>query len=216
MRPREHFDQELNALRQQVSEMGRVVSAALERAITALERGDVELAKEVIAGDAVVNEAKDAIEQRVVNLIATQQPVARDLRRLIAALSISYELERIADYAKGTAKMVVGSPDPNRGPLSAPAELIALGQTAKANLDRALAALDNGGADAIKDIVSHEDEIDHEYKRLKRALVAQLTPPETADLLFIAHNFERVSDRALNMAEKIIYTTSGDQVELND
>ncbi|MEF3275138.1 MAG: phosphate signaling complex protein PhoU [Chloroflexus sp.] len=216
MRPREHFDQELKALRQQVADMGQTVSAALAQAITALEQGNVELAKAVQDGDAAVNAAKDAIEQRVVQLIATQQPVARDLRRLIAALSISYELERIADYAKNTAKMVIGSPDSNRGPLSAPSELITLGQTARANLDRALAALDDGNPEAIKGIIDQEDEIDHEYKQLKQGLVSKLTPPETADLLFIAHNFERVSDRALNMVEKIIYTMSGDQVELND
>lgn len=216
MRPREHFDHELDALRKQVVDMGRAVSVALERAISALEQGDAELAKAVVAGDAALNAAKDSIEQQAINLIATQQPVARDLRRIVAAIAMSYELERIADYAKSTAKMVIGSPDPNRGALAAPAELVTLGKTARANLDRTLAALANGGADAIKDIIAHEDEIDHEYKQLKRDLVAKLTPPETADLLFIAHNFERVSDRALNMAEKIIFIASGDQVELND
>lgn len=216
MRPREHFDHELDALRKQVVDMGRAVSVALERAISALERGDAELAKAVVAGDAALNAAKDSIEQQAINLIATQQPVARDLRRIVAAIAMSYELERIADYAKSTAKMVIGSPAPNRGPLAAPAELVVLGKTAQANLDRTLAALANGGADAIKDIIAQEDEIDHEYKQLKRTLVAKLSPPETADLLFIAHNFERVSDRALNMAEKIIFISSGDQVELND
>ncbi|MBO9312116.1 MAG: phosphate signaling complex protein PhoU [Chloroflexus sp.] len=216
MRPREHFDQELNALRSQVVNLGRAVSEALARAITALERGDVELARAVVSNDAEINEAKNAIEQHAIQLIATQQPVARDLRRIVATMAISYELERIADYAKSTAKMVVGSPDPNRGPLVAPAELVALGKVARANLERTLQALSNGDAETIKDIVAREDEIDHDYKQLKRAMVAQLTPPETADLLFIAHNFERVSDRALNMVEKIIFMTRGDQVELND
>jgi phosphate transport system protein len=216
MRPREHFDQELNALRSQVVNLGRAVSEALARAITALERGDVELARAVVSSDAEINEAKNAIEQHAIQLIATQQPVARDLRRIVATMAISYELERIADYAKSTAKMVVGSPDPNRGPLVAPAELVALGKVARANLERTLQALSNGDAETIKDIVAREDEIDHDYKQLKRTMVAQLTPPETADLLFIAHNFERVSDRALNMVEKIIFMTKGDQVELND
>jgi phosphate transport system protein len=216
MRPREHFDQELNALRSQVVNLGRAVSEALARAITALERGDVELARAVVSNDAEINEAKNAIEQHAIQLIATQQPVARDLRRIVATMAISYELERIADYAKSTAKMVVGSPDPNRGPLVAPAELVALGKVARANLERTLQALSNGDAETIKDIVAREDEIDHDYKQLKRTMVAQLTPPETADLLFIAHNFERVSDRALNMVEKIIFMTKGDQVELND
>lgn len=216
MRPREHFDQELDALRKQVLDFGNAVVGALDRAITALEKGDVELAQAVVAGDAAFNEAKDAIEQHAVNLIATQQPVARDLRRIVAAMAISYELERIADYAKSTAKMVAGSPDPNRGALHAPPDLVALGRVARANLERTLAALGNGNPDAIKEIILNEDEVDHEYKRLKRALVSQLTPPEIADLLFIAHNFERVSDRALNMAEKMIFVSSGNQVELND
>lgn len=216
MRPREHFDQELDALRKQVLDFGNAVVEALDRAITALEKGDVELAQAVVAGDAAFNEARDAIEQHAVNLIATQQPVARDLRRIVAAMAISYELERIADYAKSTAKMVAGSPDPNRGALHAPSDLVALGRVARANLERTLAALGNGNPDAIKEIILNEDEVDHEYKRLKRALVSQLTPPEIADLLFIAHNFERVSDRALNMAEKMIFVSSGNQVELND
>ncbi len=216
MRPREHFDQELDALRKQVVSLGQSVIEALAKAITALERGDVELARSVVGSDAEINEAKNAIEQRAIQLIATQQPVARDLRRIVAAMAISYELERIADYAKGTAKMVIGSPDANRGPLVASAELIALGKVARDNLERTLQALSNGDTEAIKDIVAREDAIDHDYKQLKRAMVAQLTPPETADLLFIAHNFERVSDRALNMVEKIIFMTSGDQVELND
>ncbi len=216
MRPREHFDQELNALRQQVLDLGRMASAALNQAIAALEGKDASLAGQVVAGDNAVNAAKDAIEQRAVDLIATQQPVARDLRQIVTVLMISYELERIADYAKSTAKMVIGSPDPNRGPLVAPTELVALGKTALANLDRTLAAFEQGNGEAIKAIIASEDEIDHDYKQLKRSLVAQLTPPETADLLFIAHNFERVSDRALNMAEKLIYMMRGDQVELND
>ncbi|MGQ9483210.1 phosphate signaling complex protein PhoU [Chloroflexus sp.] len=216
MRPREHFDQELDALRKQVLDFGNAVVGALDRAITALEKGDVELAQAVVAGDVAFSEARDAIEQHAVNLIATQQPVARDLRRIVAAMAISYELERIADYAKSTAKMVAGSSDPNRGSLHAPPDLVALGRVARTNLERTLAALGNGNPDAIKEIILNEDEIDHEYKRLKRALVAQLTPPEIADLLFIAHNFERVSDRALNMTEKMIFVSSGNQVELND
>jgi phosphate transport system protein len=216
MRPREHFDQELDALRNQVLALGQTVSSALDRAITALERGDRELAQAVVDGDEAVNKAQTAIEQHAVHLIATQQPVARDLRRIIAAIAIGYELERIADYAKSTAKMVVGSPDANRGPLLPPAELVELGKIARANLDRTLLAFGDGSSEVIKGIIEQEDEIDHKYKRLKQALVAQLTPPETADLLFIAHNFERVSDRALNMAEKMIFINSGDQVELND
>lgn len=213
MNTRAHFDNELANLRNRLSELGAMVVSALEQAIQSLRERDVELARAVMAGDALINAAHQQIEQSAVNLIAMQQPVARDLRRIIATLNVGAELERIADYAKGVAKMLIGAPE---GPvLEAPDELIELGEQAVMVLRRTLYAFTVSDVDAATGTADAEEQVDRLYRSFSAGIAAQITPPRAADLIFTAHYFERVADRATNVAEKIVYTVKGGNVELN-
>ncbi len=213
MNTRAHFDGELADLRNRLSDLGAMVVTALEQSLQALRERDVDLARAVMAGDAIINAAQLQVEQQAVQLIATQQPVARDLRRIIAALNVGYELERIADYAKGVSKMLIGGPD---GPvLEAPAELIHLGELSVMVLRRTLHAFTVSDVDAATGTAEAEEQVDRLYRSFSDAVRAQITPPRAADLIFTAHYFERVADRATNVAEKIVYTVKGGNVELN-
>ncbi len=218
MSARQHYDDALVALHHQLNDLGTFAATAVDRALEALSRQDVELARQIISDDRYTDEAEHNLQSHAVTLIATQQPVARDLRNIIAAIAIAGELERIADYGKAIAKLVIG-PE-GAAPLDPPADLLNLGAAAQAILAhtlRALAAIDEGAARAL---FVEEERIDLIYKPLKAGLADSLATSavgaaRAADMLFVAHNLERIADRATNIAERIIYYTSGQIVELN-
>jgi phosphate transport system protein len=218
MSARQHYDDALTALHHQLNDLGTFAATAVDRALNALAHQDVELARQIISDDRQTDEAERNLETQAVMLIATQAPVARDLRSIISAIAVAGELERIADYGKAIAKLVIG-PE-GAPPLNPPAELLNLGAAAQAVLShclRALATVDEGAARAL---FVEEERIDRIYKPLKASLAASLATSSlgaarAADLLFVAHNLERIADRATNIAERIIYYTSGQIVELN-
>lgn len=218
MQPREHFDVELVELQAQLRKLGNLVRESLARAIVALRSQDDDLAEHVSTSDPTINAAQQELEAHAVHLMATQQPVATDLRRIVSAIMIGAELERIADHAKSIARRVIGrlgSP-----PLKATSELIDLGLVAQSMLDRAIEAMNDLNAEAARALGPADDEADALYMRAKLRLTAQLseTPAaaaRTADLLFVAHYFERIADRSTNIAERTIFIASGELVELN-
>jgi phosphate transport system protein len=215
---RERYDTELSDLRAQIHRLGGLVREAVAKALVALRDQDDDLAEHVSESDWQINAAQQAIEAHAVNLVATQQPVAGDLRRIVASIMIGAELERIADYAKGIARLVIGRL--GEPPLTASAELMELGVAAQSMLDRAIDALAKLDPIAARALGPADDEVDAIYSRVKLRLSLQLsTNPagaaRAADLLFVAHNLERIADRSTNMAERTIFIASGEQVELN-
>lgn len=214
---REHYDAELANLHHQLHDLGALATTAVDRALDALSRQDRTLAAQVFEDDAIIDRAEHQLEEHAVSLIALQQPVARDLRRIIAAIAISSELERIADYAKGIARMVIGAEGAR--PLEAPTELLRLGAMARASLDHALAAVADHDEAAARTLAVEDDQIDRLHKTVKAQIAASLgaspDPARTADLLFVAHNLERIADRATNVAERVVYWASATVVELN-
>lgn len=218
MRVRQHYDDELAALHHQLTDLGAMASAAVARSLNALAHQDGELARQIMADDKLVDKAEWDLHGRAVTLIATQQPVARDLRNILAAIAAASEIERIADYAKGIAKLVIGPQ--GAPPLQSPAELLQLGASARAMFDHTLAALSDLNEGAARALLNEEEQIDRIYKPLKAQLAGRLAesplgPARAADLLFIAHNLERIADRSTNIAERIIYYASGENVALN-
>jgi phosphate transport system protein len=218
MQAREHFDSELSQLHTEIRRLGGLVREAVAKALVALRDQDDDLAEHVSEDDRQINIAQQEIEAHAVNLVATQQPVARDLRRILSAIMIGAELERIADYAKGIARLVIGRL--GEQPLTASAELMELGAAAQSMLDRALEALANLDPVAARALGPADDEVDAIYSRVKLRLSTQLSanPAGTAraaDLLFVAHNLERIADRSTNLAERTIFIASGEIVELN-
>jgi phosphate transport system protein len=218
MRVREHFDTELAELQTRLRDLGLLAARAVSRTIEALSRNDRELALQVMAEDPKINEAQYAIEARAAHLIATQQPVAGDMRRLLAAITIAGELERIADYAKRIAKMTLG--EEGAKPLHPTPELLQLADASQHMLGGALAAIAGPEPAAARRVGAAEERVDALYREVRTGLLELLvTAPEEAprnvDLLAIAHTFERIADRATNIAERVIYGSSGEVIDFN-
>jgi phosphate transport system protein len=218
MQTREHFDTELGDLQAQLRRLGGLVRESLAQALVALRHQDDDLAEQVSSNDHKINLAQQELEAHAVNLMATQQPVATDLRRILSAIMIGAELERMADHAKSIARRVIGRL--GAPPLTASADLIELGLAAQSMLERSLEALTNLDPIAARALGPADDEVDALYTRVKLRLAAQLSAnpasaARTADLLFVAHYFERIADRSTNVAERTIYIASGELVELN-
>jgi phosphate transport system protein len=218
MRPREHYVQQLEALHTELRALGQLVIVSITKAIAALRQQDVEAAKQIIADDARIDQAQSRLEEHVLVVMATQQPMARDLRQLVAASEIASELERIGDYAKGIAKITVrGAEHPLVKSL---VDIPTIAEQSINMLGSALDAYVSVDADAARRLSNADDSVDELVSRVRGELIAaiQADPsitPRAVDLLFVAHNLERIADRTTNIAERVIFIDSGDIVELN-
>ena len=218
MRPREHYVQQLEGLHTELRALGQLVIVSITRAIDALRQQDVEAAKKVVADDRRIDQAQAALEEHVLTVMATQQPMAGDLRRLVAAIEIASELERIGDYAKGVAKITIRHAGQ---PLIKP--LIHIPEMAELSINMlgtALDAYENEDVEAARGLAASDDRVDELSKGVQADLLdaIQQEPASAAravDLLFVAHNLERIADRTTNIAERVIFMVRGDVVELN-
>ncbi len=218
MATREHFTHELATVRADLLALGQVAATALTHAVAALQQRDMGWAQRVIAADAPIDATTQRLEAHIFMLIATQQPVATDLRQLIAAIKMSSELERIADYAKGIARIVVRHGE--HLPAVLPANLLALSQQATAMLYAALAAFAAQDVAAATALSAADDVADALYAQVEAALLDQMQREPTTSvwvvrLLLAAHHLERVADRATNLAERVIFIAAGDVIDLN-
>ena len=216
--PREGFHNRIKELERDVLHMGEVVIEAINRSVEALGSLDAKQAKWVIDNDAKVNAQRWALEDKCVDLIALQQPVATDLREIIAILSIVRDLERMGDYAEGIGKIVLLHGDQ---PLVRP--LIYLPQmTEKAvsMLRRSLEAFVNRDADKARQICIEDDEVDRLYDQayhdlLNRMIEKPAVITRATYLIWAGHNIERIADRATNISESVVYLVTGTPGELN-
>lgn len=216
---REIFDQQLNRLRERLMHMGAMVAKTQEQAVRALSERDENLAKELIAGDQEINHLQHSIDEECLQLIASQQPVARDLRLIFSISSIASELERMADHAKGIAVLAVRLADqPSLKPL------IDIPKMAEIGRDLLLGQLDafmRGDTEAARRLAGRDNEIDELNNQVFRELlVIMMTDPRTISratyLLWVAHNLERFSDRTTNIGERVVFLQTNAVVELND
>lgn len=212
------LDRELTGLQEDVLRLGSLLDSAIVRSMQALRGRDIKLAEEIIANDAQLNDLRFKVEHASLSLIATQQPAARDLREIVAALNIVSDLERMGDYAAGIAKIVLRLPEET--PLDLPPSLTQMADLALDMLRHALQAYTQRDEDLAYEVASHDDEIDDYYKSLFRELVAMMgrnsgmTHPGVY-LMFVGHNLERTADRITNLAERVIFMNSGMMHELN-
>jgi phosphate transport system protein len=214
---RDVFDRELLLVREGVVRMGVLVETAIDSAVAALAARDTRGAAEVVAGDRAVNEAHAELTTLIVTTIATQSPVATDLRFLIALAHIAYELERIGDHAAGVAKRVA-----RIGPMasSADSSLVTIGELTGSMLHGILRSLVDLDAREARAMAGRDDEIDRLYHSyFERALERMRTDPAWveigAHLLFAAKDLERIGDRATNIAEEVVLLSTGEVVDLN-
>ncbi len=215
---RKILDQQLRELKEKLLLLGNMVERALLESAEAFRKRDLEAARRVVAADQEVNDRRFAVESLTIGLIATQQPVASDLRLLAAILEIASELERIGDYAKGVAIITLrmGATSPS----AIPAEIPLMAQRAADMLHRALKAFVDEDAEAARAIPQEDDEVDALYLRIYRALMGTVVQDPSAVervnwLLWAAHNLERAADRVTNICERTIYAVTGEMVEMD-
>ena len=215
--PRESFHRHLTALQNEVLFMGSMVEKAIERSMEALKNRDLELARQVVADDAKINQKRFDIEEKCVELIVTQQPMASDLRVIIAVLNIIIDLERIADHAEGTAKIAIMIG--NEQPLKPLIDLPRMAQKTEEMLRRSLDAFVNRDAEACRKICAEDDEIDQLYDQVFRELLTFMaedskTITRATRLIWVGHNLERSADRVTNICERVIYVVTGKMEEI--
>ena len=218
--PTEHtvrvYDEELDSVTAELSRMGGLAEAEVADSIRAISRRDVNLAAAVIDRDARLDEIELEIERRSVVLIALRQPVADDLRRIVAALKISMNLERCGDLAKNIAKraLVIAESDPIT-PLTRSIER--MGELVAARLKEVLDAYAARDDERARAVWRRDEEVDEHYDSIFRELLTYMmgdprTSTSCAHLLFVAKNLERIGDHATNIAEIIHYEVSGEQL----
>jgi phosphate transport system protein len=216
--PREGFHRRIKELERDILAMGETVIEAVHRSVDALKNLDTPGARQVIANDTQVDQKRWQLEEECVDLIATQQPVASDLREIIATLSIVRDLERIGDYAEGIGKIVLMHGDE---PLVRPLTYLPdMAEKAVGMLRRSLEAFVQRDAKAARAICDEDDEVDALYDQAYHDLLGyMIRDPSTITratyLIWAAHNVERIADRATNISESVVYLVTGTPMELN-
>ena len=217
METRAAFQQHLREIENDVRTMGNMVVKAIDRAIEALKKRDLTLARQIIADDAQVNKQRFSIEDKCVELISTQQPVASDLRLVVAALSIIIELERIGDYAEGIAKIVIMIGD--EPPLKPLIDIPLMGEITVEMINKSLQSFLTRDPEMAMQVVSLDDTVDGLNDQIFRELLTfMMGNPKTINsatrLIWVAHNLERAADRATNISERVVYTVTGKMEEI--
>ena len=212
------FAHQLQELRDDVVAMASMVDKAIARSVEALQRQDVQVAREIVAADRAINTQRWATEERALLLIATQAPMARDLRTIAAALHIITDLERMGDHAAGIAKIVVDTADE---PLLKPlVDIPRMAELARTMLADAITSYVHGDPDAARSVAERDDEVDSLYDQIYRELLTfMLADPTTINwathLLWVAHNLERIADRVTNICERVVFAVTGEMAEIN-
>ena len=215
---RTNFHRELQRLQDEVLVLGSMVEKATLRAVDALRDRDLPAAHTIEAEDTLLNRKRFDIEEAALLLIATQQPMASDLRRLAAIVHIVTDLERMGDYAAGIARICILIGDE---PLVKPLiDIPRMAEKAASMLRRSLDALVEHDVAAAAAIAAEDDEVDALYQQVYRELLTiMLANPRTIDqathLLWVAHNLERVADRVQNICERVVFVSTGHMQEFS-
>lgn len=216
---RQDFDRDLGKLEAELILMSGLVEQAIFNALNALKSRDVEKSQKVIDEDDNIDQTELEIERTCIELIRREAPMAGDLRRIVASLHIAGELERIGDYAEGIAKISItmgGQP-----PLKELIDIPRMGDMAVRMLKRSLEAFISRDADLVRDLSveleKEDDEVDDLYAKVQTDLLELVkADPENAEpatyLMRVAHNVERVADRAMNIVERALYQATGELV----
>ena len=215
---RADFDQQLSALQQEVEVLAGIVEKSINRAVDALKRRDLEESQRVIQDDDYIDQKRFEIEERCIDLIATQQPMARDLRVIIALLHIVVELERMGDYAEGIAKISIAMGD--SPPLKPLIDIPRMAEKATEMLRDSIDCLLNRDLVKAHQVCQADDEVDDLYDQVYRELLLfMIQDPQTIQratyLLWVSHDLERIADRATNIAERVIFLVTGKLTEIN-
>jgi phosphate transport system protein len=212
------LNREESIIKDDILRMGSMVESAIDRSITALKQRDADLAQQIIDDDKKVNHLRFKIEEECIVLIATQAPTAGDLRTVIGATHIAVELERMADHATGIATITLRMLDQ---PLLKPLiDVPIMAGIVKEMTRGALDAFVRSDVELARSVAARDDEVDQLYQQIFRELLTyMLEDPKNISratfLLWVAHNLERIGDRAVNLCERCIFIATGQLGELN-
>ena len=211
------FTSELNALTSDVLRMGGMAEAMITDMATAFARGDSELARSVIQRDAEVNALETRLEREITRLLALRQPVAQDLRGIIAALKVSNDLERIGDLAKNVCKRLIAMGEEHGATGQKSDERMS--RAVRLQLNTVLDAYATQNAQEAIDVWQHDEEIDEHYNSMFREVLTYMMEDprkisQGAHLLFIAKNLERIGDHCTNIAEVVHFFVTGEDMPM--
>ncbi len=215
---REAYHKSLKDVQDEVLKMADMVGKALKDSMEALKQRDLEVSKRIIENDVLINRIRFDIEDKCLLLIATQQPMAVDLRMLAAVINIITDLERIGDHAEGIAKINISiGTEPMVKPL---VDIPRMAEKGISMLDRCMKAFVNRDIEAARAICNEDDEVDALYDQTYRELLlVMIENPRTIQgatyLIWAAHNLERTADRVTNIAERIVFMVTGKMEEMN-
>ncbi|HEX8229145.1 MAG TPA: phosphate signaling complex protein PhoU [Chloroflexia bacterium] len=216
--PREYYQQELARVQEEMLVMSSMVERALQRAVEALRTRNTRQAEEVVNDDFKINQQRYGIEESCLLLIATQQPLASDLRQIAAILSIITDLERMGDHAEGIGKItIIIGEEPPLKPL---VDIPRMDEMCRSMLQRAMDAFVQRDAATARQIAAEDDDVDAVYEQIYRELLTfMMADPSTINrathLLWVAHNLERIADRVTNICERVVFLVTGRMEEIN-
>ena len=214
--PRAEFDRDLQMVQDDLLMLGSMVEKAIGRSLDALKNRDLAMAEEVVREDDFIDDKQVEIEERCIDLIATQQPMAVDLRILVTVIHLASELERMGDYAEGIAKICLMMGD--EPPLKPLIDIPRMADMASDMLRRSIDAFINRDVVSSMVVRMDDDEIDALYEQVYRELLTFMLGDPTVIrratyLLWAAHNIERIADRTTNIAENVIYMVTGERTD---
>jgi len=217
MEMRTAFHRKLREIQDDILVMGSMAGKAILRSVESLKTRDLDLAHQIITDDQNINSKRFEIEERCIQLIATQQPMAGDLRIITGILNITTEIERIGDYAVGIARIVILIGD--EPPLKPLIDIPLMAEKTVDMLRRTMDAFINRDAEAAKKIAKEDDLIDNLYDQIFRELLFIMAEdPKTITratrLMWTAHNLERAADRVTNICERVVFIVTGKMEEI--
>ena len=212
------FDRHLSEIEEDMLVLAGMVERAVGRSIDALKNRDTDLARVVIVEDADINRKRYETEEKCLELLATQQPMARDLRTIVAVLHVIVDLERMGDHAEGIAKVVIMLAD--EPPLKPYIDIPRMAEVAVRMLRGAVESFKLRDVEMARQVCDQDDEVDALYDQVYRELITfMINDPRTIErathITWIAHNLERIADRVTNIGERVVYMVQGTYEELN-
>jgi phosphate transport system protein len=212
------FERQLLEVQEDMLVMAGMVETAIERGIEALKSRNVDLAHQIIEDDLKINAKRYVAEDKCLELIATQQPLASDLRTIASVLHITVDLERMGDHAEGIAKIAIMLAD--EPPLKPYIDIPRMAHLAVQMLMGSLEAFKNRDPARARAICDQDDEVDALYEQVYRELLTfMINDPKSIErathLIWVAHNLERIADRVTNICERVVYLVEGRIEELN-
>jgi phosphate transport system protein len=217
--PRTDFDRSLQEIQDDLLVLGSMVEKSIDRSVISLKNRDLPLSKIVIRDDDLIDDKRNELEEKCISVIATQNPMAGDLRTVISVLYIAEELERMGDYAEGIAKisLSIGN-EPMLKPL---VDIPRMAEKSSRMLSRSLDALVKRDEQLAIQVCRDDTEVDELYNQVYRELLTfMISDPKTIEratyLLWVSHNIERIADRATNISERVLYLITGKIFDIHE